>query len=465
MTTNRTTSTAAPTLDGSSLELLSPTHPDYDRVRRIWNGSVDRRPAFIARCRSTADVAAAVTFGRRHDLPIAIRAGGHSIPGWSTVEGGLMIDLSPMKGVRVDPGARLADVQPGVLWRELDAATQTHGLATPGGEISDTGVAGLTLGGGIGWLSRMHGLASDNLLAVELVTAEGEVLTADDDTDPDLMWGLRGGGGNFGIVTRFTFRLHPVATPWAGLVMYPGDRAADVLHLVNEVGASAPRELSLVAALVSAPPAPFIPPEAVGTPVAGIAAAYLGDHDLGRELTAPLQRLGTPFVDTFAPTPYVDVQQMFDDANVPGRHAYVRSDFLGAVPDEGLDALARHGTAPTSPLNQVLIRRIGGAIGDRDVSATAFAHRGAEHLTLVAAVWEDPAEDAARHQAWVRETWESTRPWAHGTYVNHLDRDEGRDRLREAYPPATWERLTRLKARTDPDNVFAMNQNIPPSGT
>lgn len=458
-----TTNNSVPRLEGFTGELLSPSDPDYDRVRRIWNGSVDRRPAFIARCRTTTDVAAAIAFGRRHDLPIAVRAGGHSIPGWCSVEGGLMVDLRPMKGVRVDPAARRADVEPGLLWRELDAATQAHGLATPGGEISDTGVAGLTLGGGIGWLSRMHGLASDNLLAVELVTADGDVLSADDDSDPELMWGLRGGGGNFGVVTRFTFRLHRVAPPWAGLVMYPGDRAADVLHLVAEVGAAAPRELSLVAALVSAPPAPFVPPEAVGKPVAGVAAAYLGDHELGRELTAPLRRLGTPLHDTFSAMPYVDVQRMFDDANVPGRHAYVRSDFLDAVAPDGLDALARHGTRPTSPLNQVLVRRLGGAVGDRDAGATAFAHRGAEHLTLIAAVWADPAEDPAPHQAWVRETWQCTRPWAHGTYVNHLDRDEGRDRLREAYPPGTWERLTRLKARMDPGNVFAMNQNIPPA--
>ncbi|GLX06104.1 FAD-binding oxidoreductase [Microbispora sp. NBRC 16548] len=453
----------APALDGFEGELLTPRHADFDTVRRIWNGSIDRRPAFVARCRSTADVAAAVVFARRHDLPIAVRGGGHSIPGYSVVEGGLMIDLSLMKGIAVRAAARLADVDPGVLWREFDAAAQAEGLATPGGEISDTGVAGLTLGGGIGWLSRLHGLAADNLLGVELVTADGNVVTADDDTDPELMWGLRGGGGNFGIVTRFTFRLHPVAPAWAGMVMYPGELARDALHAFHQVGERAPRELSLVAALVSAPAAPFVPAEAVGRPVVGIAAAYFGPHGTGRELTASLRGLGRPLVDTFGVTGYAGLQRMLDDANVPGRQQYVRSDFLHGLPDEAVAALAHHGTHPSSPLNQVLLRRLGGAIADRDPEATAFGHRSADYMTMIAATWEDPAEDPERHRHWVGETWNSTRPWAHGTYVNHLG-DEGGGRIREAYLPGSWSRLTRLKARMDPDNVFALNQNIPPAG-
>ncbi|GAA0413892.1 oxidoreductase [Acrocarpospora corrugata] len=454
--------TTVPALDGFEGQLLTPGHADYDRYRRIWNGSIDRRPAFIARCGTTADVAAAVVFARRHGLPIAVRGGGHSIPGFSVVEGGLMIDCSPMKGITVHAGARRAEVGPGVLWREFDAAAQAAGLATPGGEISDTGVAGLTLGGGIGWLSRLYGLAADNLLGVELVTSAGDVVTADDDTDPDLMWGLRGGGGNFGIVTRFTFRLHPVAPAWAGMVMYPGALAGDVLRAVHEAGALSPRELSLVAALVSAPPAPFVPAEAVGKPIVAVAAAYFGAHDTGQELTAALRGLGRPLIDTFGVMGYADLQRMFDDANVPGRQQYVRSDFLGPLPDEALDALAHHGTHPSSPLNQVLLRRVGGAVGDRDSGATAFGHRSADHLTLIAATWEDPAEDPEPHRRWVRETWNSTRRWANGTYVNHLG-DEGGDRIREAYPPDSWTRLTRLKARMDPANVFALNQNIPPA--
>ncbi|GLX01425.1 FAD-binding oxidoreductase [Microtetraspora sp. NBRC 16547] len=454
---------SVPALDGFEGELITPHDAGYDRARRIWNGSIDRRPAFIARCRSTADVAAAVVFARRHGLPIAVRGGGHSIPGYSVVEGGLMIDCSPMKGIELHPEVQRADVDPGVLWREFDTAAQAEGLATPGGEISDTGVAGLTLGGGIGWLSRLYGLAADNLLGVELVTSTGDVVTADDSTDPELMWGLRGGGGNFGIVTRFTFRLHSVAPAWAGMVMYPGALAQDALHAFHEVGERAPRELSLVAALVSAPPAPFVPADAVGKPVVGIAAAYFGPRHIGQELTAPLRSLGRPLIDTFGIMGYADLQRMFDDANVPGRQQYVRSDFLQGLPDEAIAALFHHGTRPSSPLNQVLLRRLGGAIGDRDRGATAFGHRSADYMTMIAATWENPAEDSGLHRRWVGETWNATRPWADGTYVNHLG-DEGSGRIREAYLPDSWSRLTRLKARMDPDNVFALNQNIPPAG-
>ena len=458
-----TTSSPDPTLADFRGELLTSDHPDYEQVRRIWNGSVDKRPAFIARCRSTGDVAAAVRFAVRHSLPLAVRSGGHSIPGHSVVEGGLMIDLSPMKAIVVDPSRRTAEVQPGVVWRELDAATQEHGLATPGGEISDTGVAGLTLGGGIGWLSRLHGLACDNLLGVELVTADGETVSVDDELDPELMWGLRGGGGNFGVVTRLTLRLHEVPPAFAGMVMYPGHLAEEVLDTVCRVGDEAPRELALVGAIVSAPPAPFVPPEAVGRPIVGVAAAHFGGDGRGQELMGPLRSVGTPLVDTFAVTDYTRIQQMFDDANVPGRQNYMRSDFLGPLPSEGARELASWGTRPTSPLNQVLLRRMGGAISDRDASASAFAHRGGEHLTLIGATWTDPGDDPGRHQEWVRATWAATRAWAAGTYVNHLG-DEGRERIREAYPSATWARLTALKARIDPANVFALNQNIPPAG-
>ena len=457
-----TTTFSGTALSDFSGELLKPGDPAYDRARRIWNGSIDRCPAFIARCRTAADVAAAVRFGRRHDLPIAVRGGGHSIPGYSVVEGGLMVDLQPMNGVVVAPNTRSAHVGAGALWRDFDAAAQQHGLATPGGEISDTGVAGLTLGGGIGWLSRLHGLAADNLRAVELVTAAGDVLSADDDTDSDLLWGLRGGGGNFGIVTRFTFDLHPVAPLWGGLVLYPGAAAGEALRAAVEIGNTAPRELALVAAVVCAPPAPFIPAALVGTPIVGLAAAYFGDIEAGRMLIEPLRQLGAPLADTFAVTSYVELQQMFDAANPPGRQQYMKSDFLGPLPPAGLDGLVSHALTPSSPLNQVLLRRMGGAIRDVPDTDTAFGHRDADHMLLVAASWERPADSPEPHRAWVRDTWAAARPWARGTYVNHLG-DEGADRVREAYPPATWNRLRRLKARMDPDNVFALNQNIPPA--
>lgn len=442
-------------------QLLTPGHPTYDEVRRVWNGSIDRRPAYIARCGATGDVAAAVRFARRHDLPIAVRGGGHSIPGHSVCEGGLMIDLQPMKRVAVDAERRIAEVQPGVLWQEFDAAAQRYGLATPGGEISDTGVAGLTLGGGIGWLSRNHGLAADNLLAVELVTADGDVVAAADDADPDLMWGLRGGGGNFGIVTRFRFRLHPVGPLWAGMLVFPGHRAAEVLEAAIELGDAAPRDLSLVTAIVAAPPAPFVPADQVGRPIAAIAAAFIGDPERGPPALQPLRRLGTPMADTFGVMRYTALQRMFDDANVPGRQQYVKSDFLHGLDGNAVATLAANGTAPSSPLNQLLLRRLGGRISEVDPSATAFATRDAEHMLLLAGTWEDTAEDPTPHRRWVRRTWEDVRPWAHGTYVNHLG-DEGIARVREAYPPTTWRRLTALKRRMDSGNVFTLNQNIPP---
>jgi FAD/FMN-containing dehydrogenase len=456
-----TTTLTDPALAGFTGRLLDPHHEEYDRLRRVWNGAIDRRPAFIARCGSTQDVVAALRFGRRHDLQVAVRGGGHSIPGHSTCEGGLLIDLQPMSSVVVSPEDRLAAVGPGVLWGGFDAAAQQHGLATPGGEISHTGVAGLTLGGGIGWLSRLHGLAADNLVGARLVTAGGDVVDVSDDTDPELMWGLRGGGGNFGIVTRFVFRLHQVGPCFGGMALYPGHLAAEVLHAVLSFGDAAPRATGLTAAMLSAPPAPFIPPEMVGAPVVGVAAAHFADVREGEALLAPLRRLGTPFVDTFGQTSYVALQQMFDEGTPYGRQYYVKSDFLSRLDDGAVDQLVEHGTSPTSPFDQVLLRRLGGRITDVDAEATAFGLRDAEHMLMIAGAWERSGQDASAHVDWVRRTWQSVRPWASGTYVNHLG-DEGDGRVREAYTPEAWRRLTALKRRLDPENTFALNQNIPP---
>jgi FAD/FMN-containing dehydrogenase len=458
-----TTTLQDPALAYFSGQLLTPNDDAYEQVRRVWNGAIDRRPAFIARCGTTEDVVAALRFGRRHDLPIAVRGGGHSIPGYSTCEGGLLIDLQPMSSVVVSAHNRTANVGAGVLWRGLDAAAQAHGLATPGGEISHTGVAGLTLGGGIGWLSRLHGLAADNLIGVRLVTAAGDVLDVSDDTDPELMWGLRGGGGNFGIVTRFTFRLHPVGPFFGGMALYPGHLAAEVLRAVVEFGDTAPRATGLTAAMLSAPSAPFVPPDMVGAPIVGVAAAHFAEVGEGEALLAPLRRLGPPLVDTFGEASYVALQQLFDEGTPHGRQYYVKSDFLSGLDDEALDRLASYGTTPTSPFNQVLLRRLGGRISDVDSEATAFGLRDAEHMLMVAGGWDQPDLDASQHVDWVRATWQAVRPWASGTYVNHLG-DEGAHRLREAYTPRTWQRLTALKGRLDPENVFALNQNIPPRG-
>ena len=454
-----TTSATTPAFTGT---LLTPGSPGYDDARRVWNGAIDRRPAFIARCRSSADVVRALELARRHDLAVAVRGGGHSIPGWSVCDGGLVVDLTEMKGIRIDPVARTAVVQPGVNWGEFDAAAQEHGLATPGGEISHTGVAGLTLGGGIGWLSRMHGLACDNLLAVELVTAAGEVRHVDDATDPDLMWGLRGGGGNFGVVTSFTYRLHPVGPVPGGVVFFPGERAPEVLRLYRDLGAVAPRQLSLVAVQVTAPPAPFVPDELRGRPVVGISAAWFGDPADGERMLSPVQTaLGRPAIDLLGVLPYCAVQQSVDASAPWGMRAHVKSDFLDELDDAGLDALAEHAARRSHPLSHVLVRRLGGAIADVPAEATAFAHRSAAHMTTIVGVWDGGA-DREPEVGWARETWSCTRRLARGTYVNHLE-DEGAARVREAYPAATFERLTALKTRLDPENVFRHNQNVPPS--
>jgi FAD/FMN-containing dehydrogenase len=452
------TTITAPSFAGA---LLTPESAGYDDARRVWNGAIDRRPAFIARCTSAADVAAALAFARRHDLAVAVRGGGHSIPGWSVCDGGLVVDLTAMRTVTVDPDARSATVQPGATWGEFDAAAQAHGLATPGGEISHTGVAGLTLGGGIGWLSRMHGLSADNLIAAELVTADGEIREVDDDSDPELMWGLRGGGGNFGVVTRFTFRLHPVGPVYGGPVFFPADRTVDVLELFRELGAAAPRELSLVTVLVTAPPAPFVPPELVGQQVAGLAGAWIGDPADGEQALAPLRTaLGRPAIDLLGVLPYCALQQSVDASAPWGMRAYLKSDFLDELDDAAIRDLAEATATRHHPQSHVLLRRLGGAVADRSVDATAFAHRAATSMSTIVGVWS-PEEDPTAEIAWARRTWQSTRRLARGTYVNHLE-DEGQDRVREAYPADTWRRLTTLKGRMDPENVFRHNQNVPP---
>lgn len=452
-------------LSGFSGVLLRPGDDGYDRARRVWNGAIDRKPAFIARCWTSADVAAAVRFGVRHGLVIAVRGGGHSIPGLSTCEGGLVIDLSMMRRISVDADHRLARVEPGVIWRELDAATQQYGLAVPGGEISDTGVAGLTLGGGIGWLSRRYGLACDNLLAAEVVTAEGEVLNVDAHHRPELLWGLRGGGGNFGVVTRFTFRLNEVPVPmFAGMVLHPLERARPALRGFLDLAQHGPDALGLNAALITAPPAPFVPPALQGRPALALAAGYVGLVDQGAETVRPLREFGPPAADVFGPMPYTALQSMVDEAAPPGLASYARSEWLQPLDDAGIDALVGAAEQMTSPMSQVLLRVMGGAISRVPDDATAFRFRGAHAMVTIAALWPDVTDPGAQHRSWTRTVWEGLRPWsAGGCYVNHLG-DEGADRVRQAYGDATWKRLVELKGQYDPANVFRLNQNVPPKG-
>jgi FAD/FMN-containing dehydrogenase len=452
-------------LTGFSGLLLRPGDDGYHQARRVWNGAIDRHPAFIAQCRVTSDVAAAVQFGVAHGLPIAVRGGGHSIPGLSVCEGGLVVDLSAMKDIGLDHGQRLARVQPGVLWRELDAATQAHGLATPGGEVSHTGVAGLTLGGGIGWLSRLYGLACDNLLYAELVTADGTVLHVDEQREPELLWGLRGGGGNFGVVTKFTFRLSPVPTPmYAGMVLYPLDDARAALGCFLDVAEHAPHALGLNAALVIAPPAPFVPPALHGRPVVALAAGYVGPLGQGAQTVRPLRESGTPAADLFGPMPYAMLQSMADQSVPAGRASYARSEWLGPLDDAAIDALVTAAEQMTSPMSQVLIRIMGGAIAQIPHDSTAFRFRTAQAMVTIAAMWPDVRDPGEQHRSWARSSWERLRPWsAGGGYVNHLC-DEGANRVREAYGEATWKRLAGLKRHYDPGNIFQLNQNVPPTG-
>jgi FAD/FMN-containing dehydrogenase len=452
-------------LDGFSGSLLRPDDEGYDDARRIWNGGIDRRPAFIARCRTTADVAAAVRFGVRHGLQIAVRGGGHSIPGHSTSEGGLVVDLSLMKGIAVHPRGAMATVQPGVLWRDLDAATQQHGLAVPGGEVSDTGVAGLTLGGGIGWLSRAFGLTCDSLVAGELVTADGAIVSFSEESDPELLWGLRGGGGNFGVVTQFEFRLHPVPVPmFAGFVMHPLDRAAEPLAAFVELASGAPEDLGLNAALVVAPSAPFIPEPVRGRPVAVLAAGWTGDHSEGAELLRRLRGVGHPVLDTFGRCRTRRCNRWSTTHFRPGSPP---------TPDpSGWGHSTRPASKPCWRPHRNRPRRcrrcscgswvVRSPRSRRTLRPSRFRDPAA--MLTVAAMWRDPADPGEPHRAWCRAQWQALRPWsAGGSYVNHLG-DEGTERIRAAYGDDTWQRLVALKRCWDPENVFRLNQNIPPAG-
>ena len=402
-------------------------------------------------------------FARAADLAVAVRGGGHSVAGYSTIEGGLLLDLGPMKAIDVDPVARLARVQPGVVWGELDRATQAHGLATTGGRMTTTGVAGFTLGSGSGWLERLYGSACDNLLAAEVVTASGAVVTASESEHPDLLWGLRGGGGNFGIVTEFTFRLHPVGPEaYGGLLMYPRSQAPEVLRHVRDFLNDAPREVCGGVLFMHAPPAPFVPAELQGAPVVTVLAAYWGGVDEGAKALAPLKQL-TPAVDLMGPTTYLDFQAITDPGNPPGRRNYWRSELLPQAPDELLDAFIACAAEATSPASTLILGRLGGAFGDAAENATALGGRTAEWLYHCYAVWTEP--DDARHIAWARATEEALRPWTMPGMALNFMNDITDARVRETFGSEKYQRLLDLKQPWDPANVFAMNQNIRPGAS
>ena len=436
---------------------------DYDTARVAYNAMFDRRPAVVARATNAADVAHAIGFARSFGLTIAVRGGGHSVAGYSTIDGGLLLDVGPMKAIDVDPEARLARVQPGVVWGELDRATQAHGLATTGGRMTTTGVAGFTLGSGSGWLERLHGLACDNLVAAELVTAAGETIAVSETENADLLWGLRGGGGNFGVVTEFTFRLHLIGPEvYGGMLMYPRAEAPEVIRHVRDVLRDAPREMCGGTLLMHAPPAPFVPPELHGAPVVTVLAAHWGSLDQGANALAPLKGYGDPPVDLMGPMKYLDLQAITDAGNPPGRRNYWRSDLLPDIPDEAIDAMIACAAQATSPTSPIVLSRVGGAIGDVAEDATALSGRGAEWLFHCYASWTDT--DDARHIAWARATEETLRPWTMtGMALNFLS-DVDNNRIRSSFGAEKYERLVQLKRRWDPENVFSMNQNVPPGG-
>jgi FAD/FMN-containing dehydrogenase len=444
--------------------LLRPGDPGYDAARAIWNGMIDKRPALIARCTGPADVIACVNFARTHRLVPAIRGGGHNVAGHALCAGGPVIDLSLMRGVQVDPVARVARVQPGVTLGELDHETQIFGLATPLGMVSQTGVAGLTLGGGFGWLSRTYGLACDNLLAVDIVTADGQFVTASRQEHADLFWGVRGGGGNFGVVTSFTFQLHPVGpTVMAGVRFYPPEQARGVLRFYRDEAATAPDELTLAAVLRMAPHAPFLPQHIHGKPVIGIAACYSGSLEEGERAMRPLKSFGLPVADLIQPMPFVRFQSMLDSSSPSGHHYYVKAEYLPGLSDAAIETIIDYADRLSSPLTAVLIPQLGGAISRVAEHATAAGNRDAQFVLNIQSCWLDPGE-SARHIQWTREFWTAMRPFSTGgVYVNLLSQDEGEERTRAAYG-TNYDRLVALKSMYDPANLFRINQNIKPMG-
>ena len=445
-------------------EILTPADGRrYDDARVVFNAMFDRRPAVIARATSDSDVVAALRYARSERLPVAVRAGGHSVAGYSAIDGGILVDLRPMKRIQVDPVARRARVQPGVTWGELDRATQEHGLATTGGRMTTTGVAGFTLGSGSGWLERLHGLACDNLLAARVVTADGRILTASATEHADLFWGLRGGGGNIGVVTEFELRLHPVGPMiYGGLLIHPRERAPEVCRFVRDLMQDAPREVAAGVILMHAPPAPIVPTELRGRPAVAVLVAYVGPVEDGEAVLAPLRAFGAPPVDTVGPLPYVDLQALTDPGNPPGRRNYWHSDLLDDLADDAIDALIACAAAATSPASVVIMSRLGGAVADVPEEATPIGGRSARWYYHCYAIWTGGDDD--RHVGWARTTGRVMRPWTRTGMALNFYTDVDDARVRGAFGAEKYRRLVVLKDAYDPENVFRHNQNIPPAG-
>ena len=428
--------------------LILPQDPDYDTERRVFNGMIDRRPAAIAQCTGADDVAAAVNFARDNGLPLSVRGGGHGVAGHSVVDDGLMVDFSAMKGVVVDPDRRVATVEAGVKLGEFITATEQYGLVSPTGTASDTGIAGLTLGAGFGWLAGKFGLAVDNMIGAEVVTADGQVLHASETEHPDLFWALRGGSGNFGAVTKFEMKLHPLKQVIGGMVLHPIDHAGDVLRFYRDVAASAPDELTTYAALLTLPNGP----KAVA-----IMCCWSGSEAEGQDVLAPIRAFGAPFADTIQPMPYSAMNTIIDEAVPPGLRYYWKESMLRELADGTIDSIIEHASRILSPWTAVLIDQVHGAAHRVEPTATAFPHRDSTHALVILSGWDEPSDDDA-NIAWTRELVAAVQPWATGgVYVN-----EAWDALPSAAFGVNHERLARIKTRYDPTNLFRNNTNIAP---
>jgi len=443
--------------------LVRPSDADYDQARATWNGAHDRYPVLVAQCAGVSDVIRALEFARSEELTVAVRSGGHSIPGYSNVDGGLVIDLSPMQGVRVDPVRRTARAEAGVTWGSFDHETQAFGLATTGGLVSTTGIAGLTLGGGIGWLMRKHGLAADNLIAADVVTADGQLVHASKDDNAELLWGLRGGGGNFGVVTSLEYQLHEVGPMiTGGAVFYPADKAADVLRVYRGWVGPAPDVLTTLVNLLTCPPAPFLPEDWHGKPLVAVIGMHAGPADAAERALRPLREIATPVADLFGPMPYVAMQSLVDPLWGPGAHSYMKAGFMSGLDDDAIDTLVAQHASVTSPKTEIHIQHLGGAVARQAPDATPFGGRNAPFvLNIIASTFTPDGYDEAVD--WAQDTYTTLGSALTGsTYVNFLS-DEGEERVRAAYGPETYRRLVALKDKYDPTNVFHLNQNIQPS--
>jgi FAD/FMN-containing dehydrogenase len=464
--------TISPTIGSETMEqfeeafygqVVRPDDEDYDEARQVWNAMIDKHPAIIARCTGVADVITAVDFARETDLLVAVRGGGHNVAGSAVCDDGIVVDLSEMNGVLVDPEARTVRAQAGAVWSDVDRETQAFGLMTPGGVVSTTGIAGLTLGGGYSWTRRKYGLTSDNLRSVDVVTADGEFLTASEERNADLFWALRGGGGNFGVVTAFEYDCHELGPEVMHLgVMYPIDTAPMVFREWREFMHGAPDEITSQAAIWSVPEHDDFPEDLRGTPVVVVAGVYAGPVDEGKRAFQPLRELETPVLDLSDPGPYTHLQQQFDPFFPEGDRYYWKSRYLARLDDDAIETIVEYGENRPSPRTIVPVRARGGKLGRIDPSATAFADRHSPFLLSIDSTWEDPDEDEANTE-WTREFWEAMEPYASdGMYFNFAMLEEGEEMIRSTFGE-NYERLVAVKDRYDPKNLFRVNQNVEPT--